>query len=84
MTAVSENLYFGVLDNIVDKYNNTYHRAIKTKPTGVKSNYYAKYNVDSDAKDPKFQVGDHVRISKYKSIFAKGCTPNWSEGVFCI
>ena len=54
------------------------------KPIEVKSNSYAEYNVDSDEKDPKFKVGDHVRISKYKNIFAKRYTPNWSEEVFVI
>ena len=46
------------------------------KPIDVKDNTYI--NID---KDPKFKVGDHVRISKYKNIFAKGYTPNWSEVV---
>ena len=54
------------------------------KPIEVKSNSYAEYNVDSNEKDPKFKVGDHVRISKYKNIFAKRYTPNWSEEVFVI
>ena len=54
------------------------------KPIDVKSNSYADYNVDSNKKDPKFHVGDHLRISKYKNIFAKGYTPNWSEEVFVI
>ena len=54
------------------------------KPIEVKSNSYAEYNVDSDEKDPKFKVGDHVRISKYKNIFAKRYTPNWSEEIFVI
>ena len=54
------------------------------KPVDVKSGNYIKYNVNSNYKDPKFQVGDHVRISKYKSIFAAGYTPNWSEEVFDI
>ena len=54
------------------------------KPIEVKSNSYAEYNVDSDEKDPKFKVGDHVRISKYKNSFAKRYTPNWSEEVFVI
>ena len=62
----------------------TYHSTIKTKPIDVKSNCYAEYNVDSNDKDHKFQVGDHVRISKYKNIFAKGYAPNWSEEVFVI
>ena len=52
------------------------------KPINVTSDVYAKYNVDSNEKDPKFKVGDHVTISKYKNIFAKGYTQNWSEEVF--
>ena len=83
-TAMSKNVYFDVLDNIVDKYNNTYYRTIKMKPIDVRSNFYAEYNVESYENDPKFKVGDHVRISKYKNIFAKGYTPNWSEELFVI
>ena len=79
MTAISKNVYFDVLDDIVDKYNNTVHRTIKMKPIEVTGDYYAEYNEDpSNKKNPKFKVGDNVRISKYKNIFAKGCTPNWS------
>ena len=74
--AVSKKVYFDVLDDIVNKYNNTYHRTIKMKSIDVKPDSYAEYNVDSNAKDPKFHVGDHVRISKYKNIFAKEITPN--------
>ena len=84
MTAVSKNVYFDVLNDIVDKYNNTYHRTIKMKPIDAKSDSYAEYNVDSHEKGPKFQVDGHLRISKYKSIFAKGYAPNWSEEVFVI
>ena len=54
------------------------------KPINVKSDSYAKYNVDSNDKDPKFKIGDHVRILKYKNFFAKGYAPNWSEEVFVI
>ena len=82
MTAVPKNVYFDVLDNNVDKYNNAYHNTIKMKPIDHKSNSYAKYNVDSNAKDAKFKIGDHVRISKYKNIFGKGYAPNWSKEVF--
>ena len=71
MTAISKNIYVDVLDNIVNKYNNTVHRTIKC-------------NEESNKKDPKFKIGDHVRISKYKNIFAKGYTPNWSEEIFII
>ena len=84
MTAVLKNVYFDVLDNIVNKYNNTVHRTIKMKPIDVTSDSYAEYNEDFNKKDPKFKVGDHVRISKYKNIFAKGYAPNWSEEVFVV
>ena len=69
ITAVSKNVYFHVLDDIVNKSNNTVHRTIKMKPVDVTSDSYPEYNEDSNEKDPKFQVGDHVRISKYKKIF---------------
>ena len=84
MTAVSKNVYFDVLDDIVNKYNNTVHRSIKMKPIDVTSDSYAEYNEDSNVTKPKFKVGDHVRISKYKNIFAKGYTQNWSEEVFVV
>ena len=84
MRAISKNVYFDVLDDVVHKYNNTVHRTIKMKPIDVTSDSYAEYNEDFNKKDPKFKVGDHVRISKYKNIFAKGYTPNWSEEVFVI
>ena len=64
MTAISKNVFFEVLHDIVNKYNNTVHRTINTKP--------------------KFKVDNNVRISKYKNIFAKGCSPNWSEEAFVI
>ena len=84
MTAISKNVYFDVND-IVDKYNNTVHRTIKMKPIEVMGDYYTENNEDpSNKKDPKFKVADNVRISKYKNIFAKGYTPNWSEEVFII
>ena len=84
MTAISKNVYFDVFNDIVDKYNNTYHRTIKMKPIDVKRDSFAKYNEESNEKDPKFKVGDHVRISKYKNIFAKGYTPNWSDEIFVV
>ena len=84
MTAISKNVYFDVLDDTVDKYNNTVHKTIKMKPIDVTGDSYAEYNEDFNKKDPKFKVGDHVRISKYKNIFAKGYTQNWSEEVFVV
>ena len=62
----------------------TVHRTIKMKPIDVTDDSYVDYNEDFNKKDPKFKVTDHVRISKYKNLFAKGCTPNWSEEVFVI
>ena len=50
----------------------------------VTNDSYAEYNENFNKKDLKFKVSDHVRISKYKNIFAKGCTPNWSEEVFAV
>ena len=79
MTAISKNVYFDVWDDIVNKYNNTVHRTIKTKPIDVTGDYYAEYNENFNKKDSKFKVGDNVRISKHKNIFAKGYTPNCSE-----
>ena len=84
MTAISKNVYFDVLDDIVDEYNNKYPRKIKMKTIDVKDDSFAEYNGESNEKDPKFKVGDHVRISKYKNIFAKGYTPNWSEEIFVV
>ena len=84
MTAISKNVYFDVLDDIVHKYNNTVHKTIKMKPIDVKSDSYAEYNEESNKKDPKFKVGDHVRISKFKNIFAKGYVPNWSEEILIV
>ena len=84
MTSVSKNIYIDKLDDIVNEYNNTYHRTAKMKPVDVKSGNYIEYNVNSNDKDPKFQVGDHVTISKYKNIFSKGYIPDWSEEVFAI
>ena len=83
MSSISKNVYIDKLDNIVDKYNNTYHKTIKMKPIDVEDNTYIDFEEVND-KDPKFKVGDYVRISKYKNIFAKGYKPNWSEEVFVI
>ena len=84
MTAISKNVYFDVLDDIVNKYNNTVHRTIKMKPIDVTDDSYAEYNEDFNKKDPKFKVGDYVRISKNKNIFGEGYTPNWLEEVLVV
>ena len=84
MTSVSENVYIDKLNDLADKYNNTYHRTIKMKPADVKDNTYIDFKKEVNDKDPKTKVGDHVRISKYKNIFARVYTPNWSEEIFVI
>ena len=80
MTSISKNVYINKLDDVVDEYNNTYHTTIKMKPY----NTYINTDKETNDKDPNFIVGDRVRTSKYKNIFAKGDTPNWSEEVFVI
>ena len=65
MTAVSKNVYLDVLDDIVDKYNNTVHRTTKIKSIDVTSDSYAQYNEESNETKPKFRASDHVAISKY-------------------
>ena len=77
-------MYIDKLDDIVGEYNSTYHTTIKMKPVDVKENTYIDSKKEINDKDPKSKVGDHVRISKCKNIFAKGYTPNWSEEVFVI
>ena len=77
-------MYIDKLDDVVNEYNNTYHRKIMMKPIDVKDNTYIDSVKAVNDKDPKLKVVDHVRISKYKNIFAKGYTPNWSEEVFVV
>ena len=84
MTSISKNVYIDKLDNMINEYNNTYHRTIKMKPVDVKDDTYTDFKKKVNDKDPKFEVDDHVRISKYKNIFAKGYTPNQSKKVFVI
>ena len=84
MTSISKNVYIDKLDDTVDGCNNTYPTTSKMKPTDIKDNRYINTDKEINDKIPKFNVGDHVRISKYKNIFAKGYTPNWSKEVFVI
>ena len=84
MTSISRNVYIDKLDDIVRKHNNTYHTSIKMKPVDVKDNTYINFKKEVNDKDPKFKIGDHVRISKYKNIFAKVYMPNLSEEIFII
>ena len=93
MTTTAKNVYYDVLVDVVNEYNNTKHSTIKMKPKDVKNDtiklsaiarnkrvYIDEYN----KKDSTFNVGDRVRISKFKNIFAKGYTPNWSREIFIV
>ena len=82
MTTIGKDVYFNDLDDIVKKYNNTVHSSIKMKPKDVIDIKYVGYSEETNKKSPTFKVGDNVRTSKYKNIFAKVYTPNWSEDVF--
>ena len=82
MTSISKNVYIDKLDDIANKYNNTI--TIKMKSVDLKSNTYINSSKEINYQDPKFKLGDIVRISKYKNIFAKGYVPNLSEKVFVI
>ena len=77
MLSISKNIYFDVLDDIVNNYNDTVHRTTKMKPIDVISDSYAEYNEDSNETKSKRKVGDRVKISKYKNTFAKGYSQNW-------
>ena len=72
MNSISKNVYIDKLDDIMNEYNNRFHTTLKMKPVDVKDNKYIDSNKEVIGKDPKFKVGDLVRISKYKNIFAKG------------
>ena len=83
MTATGKNVHYDVLDDAVNKYNNTKHNTIKMKPIDVGDNKRV-YIDEHNGKDSRFKVGDRVRISKFKILFAKGYTPNWSTEIFII
>ena len=83
MTATGKNVYYDVLADVVNKYNNTKHSTIKMKPIDVKNNKRV-YIDEHNEKDSKFKVGDRVKISRYKNIFAKGYAPNWSSEIFIV
>ena len=83
MMANSKNIYYNVLDDVVDKYNNTKHSTIKMKPIDVGDNKRV-YIDEHNEKDSRFKVGDRVRISKFKNMFAKGYTTNWSKEIFIV
>ena len=84
MTATGKTVYYDVLDDAVNEYNNTKHNTIKMKPIDVKNDNKRVYIDEHNKKDSRFKVGDRVRISKFKNIFAKGYTPNWSTEIFIV
>ena len=84
MTATGKNVYYDVLDDVVNKYNNTKHSNIKMKPIDVGDNNKRVYVDEHNKKSSRFKVDDRVRISKFKIIFAKGYTPNWSKEIFIV
>ena len=83
MTAIGKNVYYNVLDDVVNEYNNSKHNTIKMKPKDVKNNKRL-YIDEHNEKSARYNVGDRVRISKFKNIFAKGYTPNWSREIFIV
>ena len=84
MTATGKNVYYDVLDDVVDKYSNGKHSTIKMKPIDVEDNNKIVYIDEYNEKDSRLKVGDRVRISKFENIFAKGYTPNLSTEVFIV
>ena len=72
MTAIGKNVYYDVLDDVVNEYNNTKHSTIKMKPRDVKDNNKRVYIDENNRKSARYNIGDRVRKSKFKNIFAKG------------
>ena len=83
MTGTGKNVYYDFLDDVVKKYNNTKHSTIKMKPIDVGDNKTV-YIDEHNKKDSRFRVGDRFRISKFKNVFAKRYTPNWSKEIFIV
>ena len=84
MTSIFKNMYINKLDDTVNKYNSTYHRTIKMKPVDVNFSTYIDFSKEISDEDPKFKIGDIVRILKYENSFTKGNAPKWSEEVCVI
>ena len=84
MTSTSKSKHIDKLDDIVNKYNTTYHKTFKMNPVDVKPVIYIDFNKENNKEGPKFKVDDHVTISKYTNVFAKGYVPNWCEEFFVI
>ena len=84
MTVTGKNVYYNDLDDAVSEYNNTKHSTIKMKPKYVGDNNKRVYIDEHNEKSARYNVGDRIRISKFKNIFAKGYTPNWSKEIFIV
>ena len=84
ITSISKNVYMDKLNDIVNKYNNTYQRTIKMEPVDVKPRMYFDFDKENNKERPKFKIGDNARISKYKNIFEKGYVIDWFDEVFII
>ena len=84
MTTTGKNVYYDVLDDVVNEYNNTKHNTIKMKPKDVKDDHNRVYIDEHNKKSARYNVGDRVRISKFKNIFAKGYTTNRSRKIFIV
>ena len=84
MTWLSKHVYISKLDDILNKYNNTYHRTIKMKSVDVTPSTYIDFDKENSKEGSKFEVSDNVRTSRYKNIFVKGYFRKWSEEAFVI
>ena len=84
MTSIPKNVHVNKFEKVVNKYDNTYHRATKMKSADVNPSMYIDFNKENNNKSPKFKIGDHVKMSKYKNIFPKGDVSNWYEEVSVI
>ena len=80
MTAILTNVYIDKLVDIINEYNNTYHRTTRMNPADVKSSSRILNLISY----PKFKIGIHIKISEYKNVFAKSCVSNCSKEVFVI
>ena len=83
MTATNKSVYYNVLNDVVSEYNNNKHSTVKMKPIDNKNNKRVYIHEDKE-KSARFNAGDRVRISKFKNIFAKGYTPNWTKEIFIV
>ena len=84
ITTTGKNVYYDVLDDVINEYDNTKHNTIKMKPKDVGYNNKRLYIDEHNKKDSRFKIDDRVRISKFKNMFAKECTPNWSNEIFIV